>query len=160
MAHSAFIEAPHRVLLSQSRTGAPVFHHTQSCLCAFNLMHQALRLTEIIDQISWHTDRDSLPDLALTCRTFEGPALDALWRNLPSLEPLINCIPTHLWGHSFQGELVSISYSRESSLSNLYRYCSGPSIPRPGPLFVNTHSACTPSHNLKIHRPLLNIFAY
>ncbi|KAG2111190.1 uncharacterized protein F5147DRAFT_686696 [Suillus discolor] len=69
-------------------------------------MHQALRLTEIIDQISWHTDRDSLPHLALTCRTFEGPALDALWRNLPSLEPLINCIPTHLWGHSFQGELI------------------------------------------------------
>jgi hypothetical protein len=80
-------------------------------------MHQALRIAEIMDQISWHTDRSSSPSLALTCRTFEGPALDALWRNFPSLEPLVNCIPTHHWDFSFQGELVRISYSRYFSHS-------------------------------------------
>lgn len=69
-------------------------------------MHKALRIAEILDQISCHTDLGTLPSLASTCRTFEGPALDALWRNLPSLVPLVNCIPTHLWGFSFRGELI------------------------------------------------------
>lgn len=102
VALSAFIEASHWVLTSQSRTGAPVLHHPPFWICPFDLMHQALRISELMDQISWHTDRSSLPSLALTCHAFEGPALDALWRDLPSIEPLVNCIP---------GELVSNSYS-------------------------------------------------
>jgi hypothetical protein len=96
-----------------SRTGAPFFITPLNLYCHFNLMHKALRIAEILDQISCHTDLGTLPSLASTCRTFEGPALDALWRNLPSLVPLVNCIPTHLWGFSFRGELVSISYSHD-----------------------------------------------
>ncbi|KAG2154389.1 uncharacterized protein EDB93DRAFT_1131952 [Suillus bovinus] len=108
------------MLLSQS----PLFHHPQSCLRAFNLMHQALCIAEILDQISWHTDRGSLPGLALTCRTFEGPALDALWRNLQSLEPLVNCIPTHFWGFNFQGELMLLRPIDTKVWATFRRYAS------------------------------------
>lgn len=87
-------------------------------------MHQALRIAEIIDQISWHADRGSLPVLALTCRTFERPALDTLWRNLPSLEPLVNCIPTHFWGLSFQGELILLKPIDTKAWTTFRKYAS------------------------------------
>lgn len=87
-------------------------------------MHQALRIAEIMDQISWHTDHSSLPSLALTCRTCQGPALDALWRNLPSLEPLVNCIPTHPWGFSFQGELILLQPIDTKAWATFRKYAS------------------------------------
>ncbi|KAH7906104.1 hypothetical protein BJ138DRAFT_671320 [Hygrophoropsis aurantiaca] len=35
--------------------------------------------------------------LARTCRAFKDPALNALWSYLPSLKPLIQCLPSDLW---------------------------------------------------------------
>jgi hypothetical protein len=35
--------------------------------------------------------------LALTCKSFTGPALDLLWRELDGLDPLIRCLPPTLW---------------------------------------------------------------
>lgn len=55
---------------------------------------------------SWETDdvddefsfmRESLLALALTCKSFAGPALDLLWRHLGGLEPLIKYLPQSLW---------------------------------------------------------------
>ncbi|KAG1846728.1 hypothetical protein F4604DRAFT_1544179, partial [Suillus subluteus] len=40
----------------------------------------------------------SLPALASTCREFEQPALDVLWRDLHSVIPLVNCLPGILLG--------------------------------------------------------------
>ncbi|KAG1870205.1 hypothetical protein DFJ58DRAFT_723102 [Suillus subalutaceus] len=87
-------------------------------------MHQALCIAEILDQISWHTNRGSLPGLALTCRTFEGPALDTLWRNLPSLEPLVKCIPMHIWGFSFRGEVILLRPIDTKAWATFRKYAS------------------------------------
>jgi len=35
--------------------------------------------------------------LALTCKSFTGPALDLLWRELDGFDPLIRCLPPTLW---------------------------------------------------------------
>jgi hypothetical protein len=43
--------------------------------------------------ISQKDDRATLLALALTCRAFTNPALSVLWRNLPSLTPLVKLIP-------------------------------------------------------------------
>ncbi|KAG2069536.1 hypothetical protein BDR04DRAFT_682074 [Suillus decipiens] len=41
--------------------------------------------------------KKTLMALALTCKSFSGPALDLLWRDLPEFEPLIKCLPQSLW---------------------------------------------------------------
>ncbi|KAG0702004.1 hypothetical protein DFH29DRAFT_851950 [Suillus ampliporus] len=40
---------------------------------------------------------ESLLALALTCKSFTGPALDLLWEELCGLAPLIRCLPQSLW---------------------------------------------------------------
>ncbi|KAG0700857.1 hypothetical protein DFH29DRAFT_1000768 [Suillus ampliporus] len=60
-------------------------------------MHPALRNLEVICTISSYTQHESLPALASACRAFERPALNALWRDLPSVEPLIKCLPSDLF---------------------------------------------------------------
>ncbi|KAG1729246.1 hypothetical protein EDB19DRAFT_1881820 [Suillus lakei] len=37
--------------------------------------------------------------LALTCKSFTGPALDLLWRDLCGLAPLVRCLSQSLWKH-------------------------------------------------------------
>ena len=41
--------------------------------------------------------RKTLLALALTCKSFTGPALDLVWRELIGLGPLIRCLPPTLW---------------------------------------------------------------
>jgi len=41
--------------------------------------------------------KKTLLALALTCKSFTGPALDLLWRKLDGLDPLIRCLPPTLW---------------------------------------------------------------
>ncbi|KAG1890171.1 hypothetical protein F4604DRAFT_1643764 [Suillus subluteus] len=66
-------------------------------------MHPALQILEVIDIISSHTEHGSLPALASTCRTFKNPALNVLWRNLQSVEPLVKCLPSDLFGIDDEG---------------------------------------------------------
>lgn len=40
----------------------------------------------------------SLAYLARTCRFFHEPAIDALWMNLESIDPLIKLLPRRMWG--------------------------------------------------------------
>lgn len=70
-------------------------------------MHPALRNLEVIDIIISHTDHGTLPALASTCRIFEDPALDVLWRDLSSVETLTRCMPGDLFTVE-QGRMVSI----------------------------------------------------
>ena len=82
-------------------------------------MHRCLLISEILETIfssgylspdvssslltSWtpqyeayFADRKStLYALAMTCRTFKEPALDALWSILYSIEPLLRCVMLH-----------------------------------------------------------------
>ncbi|KAG1751459.1 uncharacterized protein EDB91DRAFT_609264 [Suillus paluster] len=61
-------------------------------------MHPALTTLDIICTISSHTEHGSLPALASTCRAFEHPALNVLWRDLQSVGPLVRCLPSNLFG--------------------------------------------------------------
>ncbi|KAG2125761.1 hypothetical protein DEU56DRAFT_916378 [Suillus clintonianus] len=67
--------------------------------------HPALQNIDIICIICSYVHDGSLPALASTCRIFERPALDVLWRNLESVEPLIKCLPSDLFGIE-QGHMV------------------------------------------------------
>ncbi|KAG1751495.1 uncharacterized protein EDB91DRAFT_1105765 [Suillus paluster] len=87
-------------------------------------MHRALYIAEILHLISCHTDNGSLTSLALTCRAFEGPALDALWRNLPSIEPFIRCLPKNLWGFNHWGELILLKPIDTDNWTTFRKYAS------------------------------------
>jgi hypothetical protein len=78
-----------------SRTTSPVPSppETPSSLA----MHPALQNFDIICTICLYVHHRSLSALASTCRIFERPALDVLWRNLQSVEPLIKCLPSDLF---------------------------------------------------------------
>lgn len=90
-------------------------------------MHRALYIVELVHQIASHTDTASLPGLASTCRAFQDPALDALWGDLPSVMPIVDCLPMHLWhivrrdiwDTAPHEEVVSISYMYRFRLSKL-----------------------------------------
>jgi hypothetical protein len=65
-------------------------------------VQQALHLPEILhmfcDALLDHdeTKRDLL-SVALTSRAFCEPALDGLWREITSFDPIIACLPDDLW---------------------------------------------------------------
>ena len=44
--------------------------------------------------------------MALTCTSFQDPALDALWYQIDSFEPIVCCLPTRVYFFSM-GVLVS-----------------------------------------------------
>lgn len=60
-------------------------------------MHAALQLTEISEVVCEFLDLPTLAHLACTCRAFEVPALDALWKVLPGVEPLAGLLPDSMW---------------------------------------------------------------
>ncbi|KAG1781719.1 hypothetical protein EV702DRAFT_603098 [Suillus placidus] len=60
-------------------------------------MHAALGNLEVIYTVCSYTQLGSLPALASTCRAFERPALNILWMDLQSPEPLIKCLPSDLF---------------------------------------------------------------
>ncbi|KAG1750877.1 hypothetical protein EDB19DRAFT_1871440 [Suillus lakei] len=68
-------------------------------------MHSALGNLEVIYTICLYTQHRSLPALASTCRAFERSALNILWRDLQSLEPLIQCLPSDLFSTD-EGHMV------------------------------------------------------
>jgi len=61
-------------------------------------MHRALFLSEILREIFWYLkdwlswSEKSLAALARTCKTFNEPAMDFLWANICSIEPLLGCV--------------------------------------------------------------------
>ncbi|KAG6919154.1 hypothetical protein DXG01_008961 [Tephrocybe rancida] len=63
-------------------------------------MHRCLHIQEVIvnifDYLVGHpvlASDTELARLARTCKTFSGPALDALWHTQPTLSPLLKCFP-------------------------------------------------------------------
>jgi len=66
-------------------------------------MHQCLSTLDVLSHIFEYvyTENSGLKDtaaLAVTCQAFREPALDILWRSLPSLRPLVRCLPTDAYG--------------------------------------------------------------
>lgn len=53
--------------------------------------------------------RETVAALARTCRAFEDPALDVLWRTLPSLASLVQIMPSDAW--EIKSETRQVDYS-------------------------------------------------
>ncbi|TRM62759.1 hypothetical protein BD626DRAFT_54017 [Schizophyllum amplum] len=63
-------------------------------------MHVALKTPEILSIICnclLQNKVAGFSKLALTCRWFLEPALNALWSDLPGLAPLLKCLPDDAW---------------------------------------------------------------
>ncbi|KIJ65158.1 hypothetical protein HYDPIDRAFT_27880 [Hydnomerulius pinastri MD-312] len=66
-------------------------------------MHRALFIREVLVNIfywqryAFPKGRATLCALSRTCRTFHDPALDALWRELDHIKPLVLCLPKDLY---------------------------------------------------------------
>ena len=66
-------------------------------------MHRCLLVPEILYQIfdfllPRQTNASTLIALAITCKAFQHPALDILWKDLDDpLLPLVQCLPRDLW---------------------------------------------------------------
>ncbi|KAG2069548.1 hypothetical protein BDR04DRAFT_1156577 [Suillus decipiens] len=63
--------------------------------------------------------RESLLALALTCKSFAGPALDLLWRHLGGLDPLIKCLPQSLW----EQDGKKLEFQRTMTLDDWSIFC-------------------------------------
>ncbi|TEB32537.1 hypothetical protein FA13DRAFT_1731744 [Coprinellus micaceus] len=60
-------------------------------------MSHPLGIPEILRLICDRGDKKTTLSVALTCRTFLEPALDRLWHEVTSFQPLIRCLPTDLF---------------------------------------------------------------
>ncbi|KAF8554790.1 hypothetical protein OG21DRAFT_1508570 [Imleria badia] len=60
-------------------------------------MHAALQITKISEVVCEFLDRPTLARLARTCRAFEEPALDALWKVIDDPEPFGSLLPDSMW---------------------------------------------------------------
>jgi hypothetical protein len=62
-------------------------------------MHRCLEVLDILLNVFdyvYADEQDGVCQLSLvsrTCRTFQAPALDILWRSLPNLVPLVKSLP-------------------------------------------------------------------
>ncbi|KAL1937181.1 hypothetical protein VTO73DRAFT_14480 [Trametes versicolor] len=54
-------------------------------------------ITYICDQVAAEEDSKTLASLAQVSRAFHDPALDALWRRIPGVTPLLRLLPPDLW---------------------------------------------------------------
>ncbi|KAJ7658601.1 hypothetical protein DFH06DRAFT_1406993 [Mycena polygramma] len=66
-------------------------------------MHDCLKIAELVDMIcsqfdcSERGDHRALAAVARTCRRFQDPAMDHLWRSTTLARLLIRCMPSDLW---------------------------------------------------------------
>lgn len=65
-------------------------------------MHRCLLIPEMVHLICEEIDATpgqslTLISLAGTCQFFKDPALNLLWATLPSILPLVKCLPSNVW---------------------------------------------------------------
>jgi hypothetical protein len=62
-------------------------------------MHPSLRIAEIQEIIlqNLKDEKPALAALASVCQALYTPSVAALWSSLPSVAPLIRCLPNDLW---------------------------------------------------------------
>ncbi|EIW78877.1 hypothetical protein CONPUDRAFT_166755 [Coniophora puteana RWD-64-598 SS2] len=60
-------------------------------------MHLVFQITELLKEIVTYLDRVSLARLIQVCKTFEEPALDALYTKIDCFYALLTCMPEDLW---------------------------------------------------------------
>ncbi|GJE94343.1 hypothetical protein PsYK624_105120 [Phanerochaete sordida] len=70
-------------------------------------MHQAFTVGDVVGEIVSYLERSTLISLTTTCKTLSGPALDALWREMVSLDPLYQTLPSGVWTKDGDGKLMT-----------------------------------------------------
>ncbi|KAJ7618460.1 hypothetical protein FB45DRAFT_800206 [Roridomyces roridus] len=71
-------------------------------------MHRALAIREVVEMICSHLlqeSKASLVALGITCKDLQGPALDAVWRNMDGILPWLSCLPEDLFNEPPVGAL-------------------------------------------------------
>ncbi|GJE94339.1 hypothetical protein PsYK624_105080 [Phanerochaete sordida] len=69
-------------------------------------MHKALHVRDIVLDIVAHVPKGSLVALARTSKALSEPALDGIWREMGSLDPVYQTLPAGVWTKDFGGQLV------------------------------------------------------
>lgn len=52
---------------------------------------------EVVEKIAYDVDKGLL-NVSLVCQAFYHPAMDALWKNMGGIEPLVRCLPEGVLG--------------------------------------------------------------
>lgn len=108
--------------LAARRLHAALRNVTDCAIPAEPTMHRCLNVPEILCAIldavvqehgNPHSlsclslvERATLAAMARTCRAFHESATDALWSTLTSLDPLVQCLPEHMWRVPSPGRVV------------------------------------------------------
>ncbi|KAG2030158.1 hypothetical protein BDR03DRAFT_1096096 [Suillus americanus] len=120
-------------------------------------MHRALESEDIIYAVLEHVKSSAkdLVNVAMTCSTLAGPALDILWSEQSSLAPLMMCLPRDAWEIA---EDQTIDLSREPAPSEWERLRMNASRVRR--LLINDFSSVLPPkpHLIPSGRALQRIF--
>ncbi|KAF5350264.1 hypothetical protein D9758_007794 [Tetrapyrgos nigripes] len=94
-------------------------------------MHQALLIDEIFENVlDSCSDGHSLSRIARTCRAWNDPALDRLWKRLTCIVPLLNLIPGLA---KVDGVYVSLGEVSVSRLASLHLLCFTSEVHRSAP---------------------------
>jgi hypothetical protein len=86
-------------------------------------MHRALGILDIIELICAHVqahgagsaERD-FAALARTCKDFQEPALDRLWREQRTITNILTCLPPNLWEETTRERLLWLARTVVSHL--------------------------------------------
>lgn len=70
--------------------------------------HRTLIVAEVMNRVVSNFEKnEDYKSLGLTCRSLYEPAMDGLWYELGSLDPLLRCFPADVWEESGDKQLVS-----------------------------------------------------
>lgn len=82
-------------------------------------MHPWFTIEELLAEVFGNlgtSERRSLANAAVTCRTFYEPAMDRLWSELDDLFPLIKCMAPDLWNETRDVSLFDANAPVEHTL--------------------------------------------
>jgi hypothetical protein len=82
-----------------------VMHHPHVCFLPAEILCDIFTTIREVD--SKPNSRRTVAALARTCRTFQEPALDVLWRDIKGFKPLLSCLPEGVVIRTTEGKLVS-----------------------------------------------------
>ena len=60
---------------------------------------RCLQISEILTHVLGHdaADLSTLAAMAISCKSFHEPAMDALWHSIPDITVIVKCLPAHFW---------------------------------------------------------------
>ncbi|KAJ8481001.1 hypothetical protein ONZ51_g6283 [Trametes cubensis] len=123
---SAFDEELHRFKRALHRRVAPIFLVGKVCTALAGMTHYELPVVfplmpsmssvalilEILTLICEYADRPTLALMARSSSVLHEPAIQVLWRFLPTLVPLVMCLPKDAWELTGRGVSFQLSITR------------------------------------------------